>query len=164
MYSILGHGDKGLVEMGMNSDPDFYPAPRKPSIYLIGSLRNPVIREIANTLRSRGHVVFDDWHASGPHADDIWRDYEKQRGRTYLEALKGSFARNAFNYDKQHLQEADVAILVAPAGKSGHLELGYMIGQGKRGYILLDSPDRWDMMYLFATGVFESFENLVEAL
>lgn len=134
------------------------------SIYLIGSLRNPTVREIANKLRAEGHQVFDDWHASGEHADDIWREYEQQRGRTYLEALKGTFAHHAFAYDKQHLQEADTAILVLPAGKSGHIEFGYMIGQGKRGFILLDTPDRWDMMYLFATGVFDSLEKLMEAL
>ena len=134
------------------------------SIFLVGSLRNPQIRDVANTLRAKGHTVFDDWHAGGPHADDIWREYEMQRGRTYLEALKGSFARNAHQYDKQHMMEADVIILVLPAGKSAHLELGYAVASGKKGYILLDSPDRWDMMYLYATGVFDSLERLMEVL
>jgi len=151
--------------VGVNSDPDYYMQPLvSRSIYLIGSLRNPAIREIANTLRAEGHIVFDDWHASGPQADDIWKDYEKQRGRTYLEALKGSFARNAFNYDKEHLEEADTVILVLPAGKSGHMEFGYAIRSGKRGFILLDDADRWDMMYLFATGVFDNLQSLMEAI
>ena len=55
--------------------------------------------------------------------------------------------------------------MVMPAGKSGHLELGYMLGQGKKGYILFDKePDRWDVMYQFATGVFFNKEELINEL
>ncbi len=46
-------------------------------------------------------------------------------------------------------------VLVLPAGKSGHLELGYLIGQGKPAYIWMpEEPDRWDVMYRFADAVF----------
>ena len=38
-------------------------------IYLIGSLKDPYVREVAEALRDAGHDVFDDWHASGPYAD-----------------------------------------------------------------------------------------------
>jgi nucleoside 2-deoxyribosyltransferase len=52
-----------------------------------------------------------------------------------------------------------------PAGKSGHLELGYMIGQGKPGYILLDAEHkRWDVMYKFATAVVPTMEELCSIL
>ena len=38
-----------------------------------------------------------------------------------------------------------------PGGKSAHLELGYMIGRGKRCFVLFDKePERWDLMYQFA--------------
>ena len=133
-------------------------------VYLIGSLRNPEIPNIANRLREAGHEVFDDWYAAGPEADDKWRDYERQRGRTYRQALSGAAARNVFAFDRRNLEASSVVVLVLPAGKSGHLELGWALGQGKPGYILLDSPDRWDVMYQFATGVVESVEELVEEL
>ncbi len=56
------------------------------------------------------------------------------------------------------------ALLVLPAGKSGHLELGYAIGSGKKGYILLDKePERYDVMYAFAAGVFTSLEQFIAA-
>jgi hypothetical protein len=52
-----------------------------------------------------------------------------------------------------------------PAGKSGHLELGYMLGQGKKGYIFFDKePERWDVMYQFATGIFFNKEELIQEL
>ena len=56
-------------------------------------------------------------------------------------------------------------MLVYPAGRSGHLELGYAIGKGKRGYVVLDEePQKWDVMLNFADGTFMSVEELVECL
>lgn len=136
---------------------------RKLRIYLIGSLRNPQIPQAANMLRNVGYEVFDDWYAAGPEADDKWRDYEKQRGHSYIEALDGFAANHVFDFDYFHLQRADIGVLWLPAGKSGHLELGYLLGQGKPGYIVMDNPDRWDVMYKFATAVCpDSHELLVE--
>ncbi len=136
----------------------------KPYVYLIGSLRNPEIPKIAQEIRKLGFEVFDDWFAAGPEADDKWRDYEKARGHTYREGLKGLAADHVYQFDKKHLDACDIAILYLPAGRSGHLELGYVIGKGKIGYIMLDDPERWDVMYLFAHGVFQSFEELKKEL
>lgn len=131
------------------------------TIYLIGSLRNPAVPEVAARLRRLGHEVFDDWYAAGPEADDRWRDYEQQRGHNFAEALRGHAARHVFEYDKSHLDRCDAAVMLLPAGKSGHLEFGYILGQGKPGYILLPSePERFDVMYNFATGVFTNEEDL----
>lgn len=133
-------------------------------IYLIGSLRNPAVPELAQKIRALGFEVFDDWFAAGPEADDKWRDYEKARGRTYQEALDGLAADHVYHFDLKHLNECSIAILLLPAGKSGHLELGYVIGQGKPGYILLDTPERWDVMYKFAEGVFQNSDELLKEL
>ena len=133
------------------------------SVYLIGSLRHPRVREVAAALRAHRIEVFDDWHAAGPEADDIWQRYEQERGRTFREALKGKCAQNTWHYDKRNLDSASAGVLVMPAGKSGHIELGYLIGQGKPGYILLESePERWDVMYAFADRVYYEAKELVE--
>lgn len=135
-------------------------------IYLIGSLRNPEVPKIAQQIRLRvpNLEVFDDWYAAGPLADDSWRDYEKARGRGYIESLRCYPARHVFEFDKQHLRRAEAGVLVLPAGKSGHLELGWLLGQGKPGYILLDNPERWDVMYKFATAVFDNVDDLIKEL
>jgi nucleoside 2-deoxyribosyltransferase len=134
-------------------------------IYLIGSLRNPQVPVIANQLREATHEVFDDWYAAGPEADDKWRDYEQARAHTFSEALQGYAANHVFEFDRHHLRRCDAAVLLLPAGKSGHLELGYAIGLGKPGYILMGAePDRFDVMYRFATGVFYTVEELIDVL
>lgn len=128
-------------------------------IYVIGSLRSARPQEVAKALREAGHEVFDDWQAAGPIADDSWRDYERTRGRSFKEALKGPAARNIFEFDKRYLDAADIAVLVLPAGKSAHLELGYFMP--KPTFILLDDPERWDVMYQFATGVTDDVGDLI---
>jgi hypothetical protein len=134
-------------------------------IYLIGSLRNPEVPVLANELRKQGYEVFDDWHGNGPEADDYWQKYEKARGRSYRDALASPIPQNIFAIDKTHIDKSDTVVLVLPAGKSGHMEFGYAVGSGKRGFILLPGePERYDVMYNFATKVFISQEELFAEL
>ena len=130
--------------------------------YLIGSLRNSLIPQISRELRQAGFKIFDSWYAAGPIADDSWKEYEQGRGLTYTEALDDYAAKHVFEFDKYHLDRCDGAILAYPSGKSAHLELGYMLGKGKPGYILLEnSEDRWDVMVLFANSVCGTIEELI---
>lgn len=133
------------------------------SLYLIGSMRNPNIPDLAKALRELGVDVFDDWHSPGPETDDYWQAYEKHRGRTFREALDGYHAKHVFALDKLHLDRCDAAAMVLPAGKSGHLELGYTIGRGKPAYIILpdEPPERFDIMYVLATRIFDSAADFV---
>lgn len=135
------------------------------SIYVIGSLRNPEIPKVGNLLRGIGLGVFDDWFSAGPRADDHWKEYEQGRGNSFKEALDGFACRHVFAFDRFHLDRTDASLLVLPAGKSGHLELGYSIGSGKRGFILADPNtdlDRWDVMIRFAERYFTSVEEMME--
>lgn len=136
-------------------------------VYIAGSLRNNGIIEIAQKLQTALNVtnnveVFCSWFAAGPEADDYWKRYEQAMGKSYKEALKCYAAQNVFNFDKKHIDASDAFVLVLPAGKSGHLELGYFLGQGKPGFILLPhNNDRWDVMYNFATGVHDDLDDLL---
>ena len=130
-------------------------------VYLIGSLRLPGVRVLANKLRKLDIIVYDDWHAAGFDADKIWQEYEQQRGHGYLEGIRGEHARDVYKIDLEKIDKSDTGLLLMPAGKSGHLELGYMLGQGKRGYVLFEGePERWDVMYQFATDLFMDEQSL----
>lgn len=132
------------------------------SIYLIGSLRNAEVVKIENELRQNGYEVFAEWWGAGPEADDYFRKYNIARGKSYIESLETYGAKHIFNFDKFHIDRCDIGVLLCPAGKSGHLELGYMLGKGKPGFILLEPQnERWDLMYQFATGVCENIEELI---
>lgn len=135
-------------------------------VYIIGSLRNVEIPVVGNALRAAGFYAFDDWYGAGPDADDKWQEYEKLRGRTYREAVYGEAAGNTFNFDKAHLDTSDAAVLVMPAGKSAHLELGYMAGRGKPTFIYFPEgePERFDVMTRFATDLCFQLVDVVHAI
>ena len=140
---------------------------KKRVIYVIGSLRSAKVPVIANKLRQANPdwEVFDSWYAPGRRADDYLRDYCKGKGLSYKETLQDWAATHIFAFDHKHILRATDVVMIMPAGKSGHLELGYALGKKKRGYILFDqTPKRVDIMYQFATDIFFNFEELVQEL
>jgi hypothetical protein len=140
---------------------------KKRVIYIIASLRNKNAPIIANKLRKilPNAEIFDGWAANAPRGDDQWISYSKRRGLTYLQALKDYPAQLVFNFDKLHLDRCTDAVLIQKAGRSCHTEFGYILGQKKRGYILLEKElPRWDVMLNFATGIFKNFSDLVKEL
>lgn len=134
--------------------------------YLIGSLRNLNVPEIGEYLRKHADVkIFDEWWSASEDADDWLQAYFKSRKFGYKEMLNSYVSKHIFEFDKRHLDRVDGAILVMPAGKSGHLELGYMAGKGKKTYILFDKePDRLDQMHQFADDIYFNIDELVTQL
>lgn len=129
-------------------------------VYLIGSLRNPEVQNLQAKLRQGGLSAYADWMAVGPEADDHWRDHYKGLGLTYQKALREPASVQTFEFDVSHMKASSAIVLVSPCGKSGHLELGWATGIGKPTAILLDDPDRWDVMYQFADLVTDDYEEL----
>ena len=135
------------------------------SFYIIGSLRNQAVVAFANELQALGYEAFADWITPGPDADDYLRDYAKARGLNYKQTLQTYAARHVFEFDKSHLDRTDAAVMLMPAGRSGHLELGYVRGTGKPGFIIFDKePERVDVMYQFASEIFFSKEEFFQYL
>ena len=123
-----------------------------------------------NLTSSFGHKNFFSGKVK-PHGPKTFKtkeaanEYAKAKGLTYKETLKDWAATHIFAFDQKHIKRATDLVMVMPAGKSGHLELGWGIGRGKRGYILFDKePKRVDIMYQFATDIFFNFEELSEEL
>lgn len=134
-------------------------------VYLIGSLRNPDVPHLGNKLRQLGFDVMDHWWGGGPEADDWWQAYERIRGRSYREALYDHYSTHIWAYDKQHLNTCDLGIMIHPVGRSAHIELGFLLGQGKPCYVLFDAePERFDVMYRFVDDVFFDQADLLDAL
>lgn len=133
-------------------------------VYLIGSLENAALPAVGDVLRAAGAEVADAWHAAGPRADREWERYERARGRTMDQAMRGLACRNVVAFDKRYLDMADVVVLAMPCGRSGHMELGYAIGSGKPTIVYLpQEPERWDAMYGLAGDVVVGAAALVDA-
>ena len=135
-------------------------------IYVIGSLKNEKVPLLAESIRALGHTVFDDWKAAHVEADQVMWAYEQKRGHSYKDALRGLSAQNQYQFDKRLLDMSDLAIVVMEAGRSAHLEAGYMAGLGKPVYVLFSEgyPSRMDIMYNLLTDFFENEEELLAEL
>lgn len=134
------------------------------TVYVIGSLRDPRVPEVARVLRIAGYDAFDAWYSAGRDADDRWRDHEHAKGSSYVEALSGYAARNVFAFDRFHLNRAHMAVLVLPAGRSCHLEAGATSREKPVFALCPDEPERWDVMTQFLDGVCTNTEDLLAAL
>jgi hypothetical protein len=135
------------------------------SIYIIGALKNWNIPKLSNEIEKLGLEVFSEWMTPGPEADSYLLKYAKERGWSYERALQSYAAKHVFEFDKAHLDRCDMALAVAPFGKSAMLELGYTVGKGKPGYIYFpEEPERFDVMLQFATKIFFDKEKLFAEL
>lgn len=137
------------------------------SIYIIASLRNPEVVTLGNKIREMGIEAFDDWCSPGPEADDWWKTYSEARGQTWKEALNGWAASHVFEFDRHHLARCDAAVLLLPAGRSCGIEFGWKC-RTHPCWIVLDRPDRWDVMMKFAYenggGIADDQEDFIKQL
>lgn len=123
-------------------------------IYVASSWRNERQPDIIAELRAAGHEVYDFRKPPFPRAPFKWSKIdERWQEWTLAEfkiALDHPLALGGFGSDRGGLDWCDVCLLVCPCGRSAHLELGFAIGQGKIGMILLADGDEPELMYRFA--------------
>jgi nucleoside 2-deoxyribosyltransferase len=138
----------------------------KKLIYVGGSMRQRgKLLAVSKLLRDAGYEVFNDWAMPGEETDVKWQEFEQAQGHTYFQALCSPHAKDVFEFDKEWLDRADALVMVCPAGRSAHLELGYTVGRGKPAFVFMDSePERWDVMLLFATAVCNTERKLLDWL
>ena len=108
--------------------------------------------DVVTALREAGHEVYDfknptecDTAFSWSEIDNCWRGWTPEQ---LLVALEHPLAVAGFESDAAALAAADAVVLVLPCGRSAHLELGWALGHGIRGYVLLgDGPVEPELMY-----------------
>ena len=120
-------------------------------IYLASRWNNPCQKALVELLRGHGFDVYD-YHQS------IDPSRLSEVGHEHAEAKKG-FVENS-----EALQMCDVCVLVCPAGRESHLELGVALGKGKNGYVLTSCPDDLELMYGLATDVYDNTASLLNEL
>jgi hypothetical protein len=140
-------------------------------IYVASSWRNGLQQTVVKQLKAAGYDVYDfrnpgpgqqgffGWHLVDPN----WSDWQMSQ---YKQALAHPIAQAAFNRDLYALLQCDVCVMVAPCGKSAHLELGYAAGLDKYTIILdtsLHQPEP-ELMWNFADAICTTMRHLDEKL
>lgn len=90
--------------------------------YIASSFKNiDMVRNVSEKLKKKGYILVYDWTVN--------------ENVTTLEEL-----RVIGEKEKTAVIEADVVVVLLPAGKGSHIELGIAIGNGKK--IYLYSPNK----------------------
>lgn len=140
------------------------------TIYVASSWRNERQPRIVEALRERGHDPYDFRHPAdgedGFHWREVMPSWDDQGdglvpAGEYLDALRHPRAIRGFALDHEALDRCLACILVLPAGRSAHLELGYFTGRPKPTAILLDDPVIPELMYGLADYVTPNLELML---
>ena len=133
-------------------------------VYVASSWRNEAAQQsVVAALRSVGHEVYD---FRNPHATGTGSNGEKGKGFSWKEidpnwqswtpdqfrdALEHERPIDGFNSDMDALKWCDACVMVPgkTAGRSMHLELGFVAGAGKPTAILLSDGEP-ELMYRMA--------------
>ena len=134
------------------------------NIYVASSWRNKRYPDIIIALQAAGHLVHD-WRASDiggfgwRDLDPDWQNWSPEKFRTML---AHPLAVAGFEADLAGMKQADVCVLLAPCGRSAHLEAGWFWGQGKPLFVLLAEGEEPELMYGGAQLVLDVDELLTE--
>lgn len=124
-----------------------------------------------------GHEVYDfrepwpgqegfSWRECAPRSEfspqQDWKRWPPAHYRMVLETHPA--AAQGFLTDFRAMKRADVGVLVMPAGRSAHLELGWMAGAGKRTVILWAADCEPELMALLADDIVLSIDELLARL
>ncbi len=124
-------------------------------VYVASSWRNEYQPLVVAHLRDSGFEVYD-FKNPGPgdngfHWSEISPTWQSWGPEEYREALTHPLAENGFATDMDALVDADAVVLVQPCGRSAYLELGWAIGAGKLGIVLLSEAIEPELMNKMAT-------------
>jgi hypothetical protein len=130
-------------------------------IYVASSWRNERLTAVVNRLREAGHEVYDFRENEAFNWHDIEPDWEKWTPEQFRKNLGHPLSRAGFERDIAALREAEACVLVAPCGRSSHLELGIAIGNGIRTAILLAEGERPELSYRAAGFIGLNLEEIL---
>lgn len=143
---------------------------RKRKIYVASSWRNTIQPSVVIALRDAGHEVYDFRSPTAGEDGFAWTNIDTNwlnwTPEHFAEVLKtNDYAAKGFGLDKAALEWCDTVVMVLPCGRSAHLELGYIAGQGKDSYILLNE-DKFEpeLMYLLNTACANSIQEIIELM
>lgn len=136
-------------------------------IYLASSWRNPYQEWLVPLLRDKGHEVYD--FKNPPYSTGFkWSDIGLALPCTAAEYRAALYshprAAQGFNADFAAMRWADTCLLVLPCGRSAHLELGWMAGNGKRTLILTQDNEEPELMALLCDKICISVDEVIEEL
>jgi nucleoside 2-deoxyribosyltransferase len=134
-------------------------------IYVASSWKNTYYPTVVDGLKQAGHTVFD-FRENGFNWAEVDPGFAARMDcHRFLDMLHHGEKQNiAFGRDMGALESSDAVVLVAPCGKSAHLELGWACGHGKVTAALLEPRTEPELMYKMVDCLTSSMQELLAFL
>ena len=125
--------------------------PIKPEyVYVASSWRCYLYQAVIETFKAAGIPHYDFRNPvpgeNGFAWDEIDPNWQEWSAKEYIAALDHPIAEAGYKRDWDAMNQADTFVLVLPAGRSAHLEMGWAAGQGKRTAILTSDGEEPELM------------------
>lgn len=146
-------------------------------IYPASSWRNPHQPHVVSALRANGHDAYDFRHPEPGDNGFAWKQCDPTLPDTgwsitdLARVLDHPVARRGFRFDYTAMQRATAGMLILPAGRSAHLEIGWLMARlPGRVCILSYDPIEPELMYLCGEGesrspfMFDKMEDVLTFL
>ena len=140
-------------------------------IYVASSWRNNQYEDVLGELLIAGHEIWD-WRdpptGTPPFRwQDIVPDYTHGHAMDtdqFLNVIEQPHAIEGFHADFKGMQWCDLGVLLLPAGRSAHIEAGWIRGQAKDLYIIRPDDQEPDLMHKLTSAIFKDVNTLVRHL
>jgi len=132
-------------------------------IYLATSWKNEEQPKIVDLLKTANHQVYD-FRTSGFRWDDVGLERPCTAFMYRDTLLSHPRVAQGFLTDFAAMRWANVGLLLLPAGRSAHLELGWMAGAGKRTLILTKNGEEPELMALLADKICINMSEVMHEL
>lgn len=124
--------------------------------------RNSVF-SLVNAIRAKGKSVYnfmedDPYHSSTDDPEEVMKAFEATEDWENTQMIKDIFTK-----DMTALKASDAVILLLPAGKSAHIEIGSAYGMKKR-TILIGEQKEAESLYLIFDEMYPTTEAFIDSL
>lgn len=145
-------------------------------IYVASSWRNEYYLAALHHLRGAGHTVWDwkspptggsgfRWQDTGETSVESYSHGDKVNPTDWFQMLRSPVAMTGFASDLAGMNWCDAGVLLLPAGRSAHLEAGWIAGRGKKVHLLCPEDSEPDLMVLTLGGsLCINFADLIHAI
>lgn len=118
---------------------------------------------LVNTIRAKGKSVYnfmenDPYHSSDEDPEEVMKGFEATEDWKNTPMMKDIFFK-----DMEALKASDAVILLLPAGKSAHIEIGAAYGMKKR-TILVGEQKEAESLYLIFDEDYPTIEAFIQSI
>jgi hypothetical protein len=126
---------------------------------VIGKFRNSEkVRALIASIRNKGKTCYDfTAKPADPNSPDAPFEDQMSTLESHPDFLNDPVHRLHYERDLAGLKNANIVVLLLPAGTSAHMEAGIAFGLGKK-LVLIGNPEKPETLYL----IFDEYFNTVD--